>query len=118
MKIDYELSEKDYNSIADIVIKKVSDNTYMETLIETSRKVVENKYWHVFEKITQEMSINDLIKENISKTVLSTIKEEKLLENEIRKTLNVEELKKLGAKRLREIAYQLEKEAEELYKND
>ena len=46
------------------------------------------------------------------------MKEQNLLQIELQKALSKEELQKLGAKRLRDIAYQLEKEAEELSEND
>ena len=114
MKIDYELTEKDYNSIAEIIIEKSSEKAYMETLIETQRKVVENKYWWVFDKMTHDSTIIDLVKKEAGKIIVDTIKAEKLLEIEVRKAINIDELKKLGAKRLREIASELEKEAEYL----
>lgn len=114
MKIDYELTDKDYSSIANIVIKKMTDENLANTIIETSRKVAEQKYWHIFDKNNQEGEIRELVKKYMGNIIVSAIKEGNLLEKEVIKSINTEELKKLGAKRLRDIAYQLEKEAEDL----
>lgn len=117
INLDYKLTEKDFDKIAEKVIQKQSDETFMKKVVEVSEKVAESKYWHVFDKNHSALEINDLLKKHLSELVKTTMIEQNLLQIELRKVLSKEELQKLGAKRLREIAYQLEKEAEELYEN-
>ncbi len=118
INIDYKLTDKDFEKIAEKVIQKQSDETFMKKVVEVSEKVAESKYWHVFDKNHSALEINHLLNKHLSGLVKSTMIEQNLLQIELQKVLGVDEIKKLGAKRLREIAYQLEKEAEELYENE
>ena len=118
INLDYKLNDKDFEKIAEKVIQKQSDEVFMKKVIENSEKVAETKYWNYFTKQHSEFEINDLLYKHLSILVKNAMKEQNLLQIEVQKVLSKDELKKLGAKRLREIAYQLEKEAEELYKND
>ncbi|MNL06120.1 hypothetical protein D3C87_1267480 [compost metagenome] len=114
MKVEMELTEKDFERLAEKVIQKTTDELFMKKIIETSEKVAENKYWHVFDKQHSSIEIHSLFEKYLYGIVNKNIKEDRLVENAVAKLLTNDYIKSLGAKRLREIAYQLEKEAEEL----
>ena len=61
MKVDFELSDKDYEGIANKVMQKISDESFMKTLLKTSEEVAKNKYWHVLEKMHSSIEINELL---------------------------------------------------------
>ena len=117
INLDYKLTDKDFDKIAEKVIQKQSDEVFMRKVIETSEKVAEKKYWNFFAEKHSEFEINDLLYKHLSNLVKNAMKEQNLLQIEGQKVLSKDELQKLGAKRLRDIAYQLEREAE-LYEND
>ena len=117
INLDYKLTDEDFDKIAEKVIQKQSDEVFMKKVIETSEKTAEKKYWHFFTERHSEFEINDLLYKHLSGLVKNAMKEQNLLQIEIQKVLSRDELQKLGAKRLRDIACQLEREAE-LYEND
>jgi len=114
INVDYNLTEKDFDKIAEKIIQKQSDEAFMKKITEVSEKVAENKYWHVFNEQHSKIEIHHLLEKHLSGLVKNAMKEDNLLQIELQKVLSTDEIKKLGARRLREIAYQLEKEAEEL----
>jgi hypothetical protein len=114
MKIDYELTEKDFEILAEKIIQKQTDALFMQKIIETSEKVAENKYWHVFDKNHSAIEIHHLLEKHLSGLIKRAMFEENMLQQKVNSVLNIDSIKKLGAKSLRDIAYQLEKEAETL----
>lgn len=116
--VNYNLTEKDFERIAEKVIQKQSDESFMKKITDISEKAAEKRYWHLFTKQHSEVEINDLLKKHLLSLVKLAMTEQNLLQIELNKVLNKDEIKRLGAKRLRDIAYQLEKEAEEQYENE
>lgn len=114
MKVDYELTEKDFEVLAEKIIQKQTDLVFMQKIVETSEKVAEHKYWHVFDKRHSEIEINSLLEKHLSRLIKKAMLDENMLQQKVNSVLNTENIKKLGAKTLREIAYQLEREAENL----
>jgi hypothetical protein len=117
MRVDYELTENDYNRIAEIVIQKKSDEVFMQAVCDISLKSAEKSFWFKFDKLNLEVGVSDLVKKYMGDLILSQITENRLLENEVRKVITEDSIRKMGAERLRQIAYSLEREAEELYDN-
>jgi len=113
INIDYKMTDSDFEKIANIVIQKQSDAVFMKKVLEVSEKVAEKQYWHYFQGKHAEFEITELLHKHLKQLVKENIKENNLLQIEVQKVLNINELRVLGSKRLREIAYQLEREAEE-----
>jgi len=114
MKIDFELTEIDYEKIAEKTIQKLSDTVFINKVIELSSKLAEDKYWHVFKELHSKVEMNDLLKKHMSGLILSCIKEGNLLTTELNKLVNSEDIKRLTSQSLRLRARQLDEEADEL----
>jgi len=112
MKLEMELTEKELELLAEKIIQKQTNEVFMKKIVETSEKVAEHKYWYVFEKAHSEIEINSLLEKFLSRLIKKAMYDENMLQQKVNSVLSTENIKKLGAKTLRDIAYQLEREAE------
>jgi len=118
LNIDYKLTDKDFDKIAEKVIQKQSDEVFMKKVIETSEKVAEKHYWNIFGKFHQDLEIDHLFKKHLAPLVSEQLKTRNLIEIELSKVLNTDKIKQLGIQRLRDIAFQLQKEIDDSCENN
>lgn len=114
MKVEFELTDKDKDEIAEKVIQKLSDKAFMESVHKTSEEVARKQFWPSFEKLHSEIELHDFLDKKLMHLIKDALNERNLIENELSKILNSKDLKKVTADSLRAKAYQLELEAEEL----
>lgn len=114
MKIDFELTKNDHERIAEIVIQKIADKSFMESIFKLSEESARDKFWFLFEEQHSKVEFCELLKNNIDNTILSVIKKENLLEKGINNILNSKDMKIVTAEALRYKAYKLEEQAREI----
>ena len=114
MKAEFELTDKDYEAIAEKAIQKLSDESFIKTLLKTSEEVAKDKYWHVLEKLHSEVEIYELLKKHMKDYIIDGINKNNLIGNELRKVLDSAEMRKVTIRELRRKAEELEQEANDL----
>jgi hypothetical protein len=114
MNVDFNLSEKDYDAIAEKVMQKASNEAFIKTLQKTSEEVAKEKYWHVLQKFHSTVEIQELLDKNMNRHILSALEDKSLIHSELRIILNSADMKRVTVSQLRQKAARLEQEADEL----
>ncbi len=118
MKVDFELTENDHESIATKVIQIQSDKAFMEGVYKTSEAAAKKKYWTAFESLHSNLEMSELLDKNLKQYIMAIIGDGDLVGKEIRKAINSDDIKKVTAQALRDKACQLENEANAILEGD
>ena len=113
MKIEFELTEKDLDTIAQKVVEKQADKAFMESVYKASEDAARHKFWPAFEEFQAKMEISSLLDEHLTHLIEKHLITSDVIKQGVLSMINSRDIKRLGADLLRQKANQLEQEAEE-----